>query len=828
MTTPRGAYCRVLTAQAYAQNGGAPGNECLDILSQSRAAHTGLSNAAFWAQATLSLYTPMPEFHAAHCLLADTAAGKYPVSDTSGSSLPTVKWSRVSGSVNAQSCLPDGSPAVHEIKILDSDPAGRQSGLPWAFQTVDLGEWKNDADAAGGGSFGKNRGIGVTVKLGSSDTDDTGDTSADGPPVTPPATASDGSSPGDVRVTVGNIWSVLFPAGSDPVFEQRFPHRDEDGTAHEWVRLHTFAGAQPLSSDAGGAKFLVTFFIIAGRLLVNCGGRSLAADAFVYYAPDPSKSGNGTQYKTLTIASAPVRVTGRAGGGPRWIGLRRIVWGTARMQNALRLQDATVAPASFPGPPTAGEFVAVRYAPALGGDVTVTGQCTSPTLMTYTAVLTSSPGGQEPSGLKQVFFHSPGQDAGGNNSPVDYGGAVTHYRLHLPEPNFSGTGTLFGSRSYCEVTFDSYELDKLAAAAGSVWQRDLAAYAPATFVTGSYLGDSVGNLTTEEGPRILGYWEKPSFEARGFNDNSLTLTLSDASILLHEPAAIIDTSFRPLDLLFPAGADTVYGYHGVQYILGKCISQAAAQALKVFMPQDWYSLTALKVSALVNGEVPTNDLPLFAPPYGKSADEWLADIQAFDFAAFYWAGETAVYGQYDLIVAGLPAHDAYTGQDSGTGLPSAMPLSDTQLTWIVEKAGNTFDTAKDFNDFLLQGRPPGAGDASTQLGVPPVQARARDAVRISQSWQRTKLISGAMFYDPDVAGQLVQTAKRLSAGAKAAERYEATSPFPHPALFWGHKLTFHGGQAANLDGKTLRIVDLVEEGNGNSKATTTLKLVEVI
>ena len=826
MTVPRGAYCKVLAYGPIAGAGSAPGNFGLDILAQSRPVHKGVSNLTFWTQGTLSCYTPTPEFHAAHCLLADTQAGKYPVPDTSASPYPTVLWRRVSGTVNAKAVLPDGNPAVHEIKILDSDPNGAAGGLPWEFQTTDLGAWKGDYESAGAGAFGVNRGVAVTVRLGTPDGAQPTLLSAltDVAVIALGQSAADGSSPGDVRVRVGTIWSVLFPAGGDPCFEKKFSYRDADGTPHEWVRLHTFVGAVPEFRTSGVPGFLVTFFIIAERLMVSVGGHSVAAEAFCYYEPDPKNPGAN---KVLSLASAPVTVTGRAGGGPRWIGIRRLLWGTGRMTNRFTLQDASVAPASFPGTPAGGTFTAIASQPAGGGGAAVTGLMRSPTLLEYTATLTSAPGGREPCALKWILFRSAGSTKGSSGLPVDYGGAVTHYHLHLSEPDFAGAGSIYGSRATCEITFDTYELDKLAAAAGASWQSGLAAYAPASFVTGRDMDDGMGGYTAEEGTRLVGYFEKPELSAGGFNDNKITLTLSDASILLHEPAGFIDPSFQALDFLILGNPAAVYGWQGVQYILGKVINQKVANALVVYLPPDWYPLATLLVTGVGTGQVPSGNTPLFLPPYNGYADEWLKEIQLFDFAALYWAGQVPIYGQFDQIIAGLPVHDAYTAQES-SGLPSALPLTQTQVTWIVAKAESNFDTSKDFNHFVLMGRPPGSDDASTQLGVPIVTASATDGLRVSQSWRRTKLFQGTMFFDPLTAGRLVQKAKTLTGGAKAAERYTATSPFVHPILFWGHKLRFHGGQSANLGGKTLRIVDLVEDGNGSSKAETTLKLVEMI
>ena len=45
------------------------------------------------------------------------------------------------------------------------------------------------------------------------------------------------------------------------------------------------------------------------------------------------------------------------------------------------------------------------------------------------------------------------------------------------------------------------------------------------------------------------------------------------------------------------------------------------------LPQDWYTL--LKVSALVDGQIPAADAPLFPPPYGSwvyELTDWGADL----------------------------------------------------------------------------------------------------------------------------------------------------------------------------------------------------------
>ncbi|MGI4787915.1 MAG: hypothetical protein ACRYFS_03590 [Janthinobacterium lividum] len=810
------------------------GCDVLDILSQSLQAHLAVSNLSFWQQPSLSCYTPSPEFHAAHSLLAETSAGNYYVPDTSASPYPTVLWSRVSGTVNAMAVLPDGFPPVHEIKILDSDPNGAVLGSPWAFQTVDLGAWAGGLGTTSPGQFDESRGIAVTLRLGSSDAPPPTviELLTDVALVALGQSVSDGSSPGDVRVSVGNIWSVLFPVNGDPCFEKRFPYRDKDGTAHEWSRLHTFAGAVPDRSLDSVPQFLVTFLNIAGRLQISVGGHSVVTDAFCYSEPDPKNPQSPSAVKTLRIAPASVQVTGRAGGGPRWIGIRRIQFQIGQFSRVLSLGSNNPADLSVDG---------IGWRNEVGDPgINITVVRPYPTQVYYTAqVRGTGDGGRTCAALKWVRAHADRASAGGSGEYVDYGGAVKLFDESMAEPDFFGGGGTRGSDGSVDLTLDLYELDQIALASGTSWRADLAPYAPVTFVLGQSLGNADGTGYTEvETTRLTGYLEESSDDLRGFNDGEVRRTLRDQWLRLKDPAAFIDTYYAPLSvcLTSPDSSGYIYGWQGIQLILNRAINADAGSSLKVFLPANWYGLAQAVGDPQVLGRLPANDLPLLASPYGKYAGEFIKQIAEMDFAALYPAGNVWIYGHFDLIVANTPVYDVYDGRGSDGNPPTAV-LPDSQLAWVASGIKRVFNSSQDFNRFVVWGDVPGGAgsDAPKNLGAPLLAGEARDFSSIAASWERTKLFQGGQFYEQKQVDQFAQVVLSLTDSAKTAVHLEVEFSFALPEVFWGHKMTLHGFpdiQAADgtgVSGKTFRVYKLTHTGNLTTvKVTTRVTLIEML
>ena len=796
------------------------GANVLDALWQSRDDHEDVSNLVFWDQPTLRVYTPSPDFYAAHSLLVDASTGVFPVPDTSHSPFPTVKWQRTTGTVSARSVLPDGSPPVHELRILDDDPQGAILGTPWAFQTADLGPWAGGYKAKGRGDFEEDRAVAVTLRFGESDAPPSSVLTVltDVAEIALGKTVSDTSSPGDVRVTAGNLWSVLFAAGSDPAFEQRYPYKDKAGAAHEWVRLHTFTGATPNFVRGGAAQWLVTFAIVAGHLAVSVGGHSAATEAYVYSKPDPRRPG---EVQALHIPAGPVRVSGRAGGGPRWIGLRRISWGIGQFSETLGL--GSVAPADL-------SMDLIGWRNVIGDEgLSITAARTAPTTLRYTAQVRGSIDGRTTAALKWVWLHSDRTFAPGSSGYVDYGGAVEPFTETMAEPDFSGGGGTRGSDGSVDLTLDMYELDMIATAAGTDWRADLAPYVPVTFVLGQVRCNADGSGEEElEIARLSGYFERNTDDVSGFHNGKVERGIRDQFLRLKDPGPLIDTSYSPLDLaLTPAPDGQIYGYQAVQMILRQTIGDAAADNLRVYLPSDHYSLGFAKYTPGITGSLPASDLPVLLPPYGKYPAEWLKEIATLDFAALYPAGNVWVYGQFDQIVSGLPAHDIYDGRGvggdlSGTGIP------DTQLAWTASSIRRIFNTSVDYNRWVVWGDVPGGAgtDAPKNLGAPLLTADVRDFAGITASWERAKLFQGGQFYDKSQIQQFIRTVKSLSEGHKAAVHLELTFPFALPEVFWGHKFTLHGfpdiqdSGGSGVDGKTFRVYRMSHTGDMNEGKTT--------
>ena len=858
-------YCRVLASPPAARSTvTAHGNELVDIINQNhKQTHSAVQNLVFWPQPTLACYTPQYFYKAYHSVLAGGNAADFafplnfiPDPDLSASSRGTVTWKQMSGNVQAYASVPDGV-FVSEIKVMQGFAA---TGSFWSFQTTSLGThgWDRGYGTKKPGQTPKNGGVAITIQRGKNDTPV--DSAPPDPPSTP-LTLLSTSTPAevaaqtaaylaasqaqkgvannqlvtaDVRIAVGGIWSVKLPAdGSAPTFDKMIGRAANFGLI--WETLHTFTDVQSQAKTDAGDEYLVTFAAIAGRLIIGVNTSNLEGEGYCYTENDPQ----GNQ-KILHLDAAPVTITGVATGAPIQFGIRHLAWYTlGQYIGQLGLTDSAIGASGSWQIASPSLLSAFGYvAPGSLGFVMEVIQ-PQPTLAYYRCTVTSSLDNREPCALKWVKFTTPRLTTPGTGSPVDYGPAVTKYKEHQPEPDFSGAGNNRGSDAYCNVTFDIYGLNLIDAANTALgnptnWRTALAKYSPVSFVMGNYICDEnnpTAGVTIEEYTRIQGYVDVPELETAGFQDSRLTLTIRDRFMRLKAPAGFIKPGqYTLLETLHPNTPGYIYGWEAVKYILGKAIDQAAASSLRVFLGKDWLPLFNLQQQLIVTGQLPAQDTPLGLPPYCKFASEWLTDIARRDFCALYPAGDIWVYGQYQEIIRNLPTVQVYDGTDSA-GVPISGAMSDTQLRFAISKADSKINTHDDWNSVYIAGRPPGNGGTdNTKFGAPLAPAISTDFPDVYNTWERTVFIDGDVgLWQKESNQQLADHVRIVSGKGVAAMKYSLALSLSVPQLFWGYKVTINGARDIALNGKTLRIIGVETDGNMvKKKATMTLSCVEVI
>lgn len=830
MSTRGTPYCRVKVLEASAQAQVLKhGNERFDLPAANRLSYTYPPATAlspplqYWEMETLNCFTTALEWQAANCVTTyGENATVYPQFNSqylTDTQYNTTTWQVVAGNVNLREEVPDGDPQVVRLKILP----GANVGQTYGIKSTALGSWEGDLGASVGG-FGLNRTVAMLISVGANDVPTGGATSDTGQGV-PAGTNPNGS----IRMVVGSTFSIIIPGdGTAPRFEQRAQAVAANGGVL-WNTLYSFAGASPVVAN-GVATWFVAIVSVGQRVVgyagPNAGIDAIISSGFCYTGIDPNAPPSNGLLTPQNIQPSPVYISGVTGGGSIWFSIRRGIWSpSGQWSNTLEIDDANT-------PPSNANMYWQGYTPPVG-TAGVSFNLTYPgaTQVTYTATVEANSDQRECCAVKWVWFQTSKETTTSAGSYVDYGNAVTEYTLRLPLPDFSGTGGTRGSRGSCMITFDRKGLDIIAAANSTTWQDDIVQYNMAIFVSG-YWDQNTDTPVEEE--RLYGFFQNPAVRTDGFNNQYVTINLLDYWQRLAQPAAFIDSSYIPLSVLDSGELPYLYGWQAIQYLLEKAFDTQTAAALQVYMPTNWLPLTTNAFAALVQ-DLPSADLPLWTPPYGSYCAEFIRQIASYDFAALFFYKSVPYYGQYNLVIANFPTYDIYDGTLSPEFMePNPGTIPSNQIGWTIQKMDYRVDSQNDYNAFRVWGSVPGgigSGQNPQAIGYPLVSAVARDYSRIAPTWERTYLMQGPQFYRPDQAQLLVNQMLAFANQGKDVQHYLATTTIPHPELYWGVSLTFNGFNFVDpeLNGETLRIVDLEEQGDMvNKKVTITLQIVPAI
>jgi hypothetical protein len=291
---------------------------------------------------------------------------------------------------------------------------------------------------------------------------------------------------------------------------------------------------------------------------------------------------------------------------------------------------------------------------------------------------------------------------------------------------------------------------------------------------------------------------------------------------LQKPAAVIDSRFPPLDLLYAikdgsSRANLVlYGSECVAEILSRSLGSSEGAMLNGggtelvvrrgafvplryvrFFPSSHYPLLDsgsdgagyFSVMAGATGKPPTTDGFLFPPPFGEDALSWINKIAAYDHAVFFygWPGDTErfetwpvpCYGRINNFTAGAPTRWIYDADYVGGDLGNLLLAAQTETR-----------PEQKINRALVWGNPANqqAPAFLPALMVGEARLPSSDPNSADYSWERTEILK------EDIAG--VPGAAQGIANGVISQLSGVTMQFPdvtvrgNPLWFWGDKVQF--------------------------------------
>lgn len=289
--------------------------------------------------------------------------------------------------------------------------------------------------------------------------------------------------------------------------------------------------------------------------------------------------------------------------------------------------------------------------------------------------------------------------------------------------------------------------------------------------------------------RLIGFITAESPESGQFGDYSGTLQCRDFSVLLQAPAGLIDGRYAPLDFLLHEkladGDRTLYGWEAVQDILAKALHPDIAATLVHEFPANHYDLLTHRMLL----DPPSGGF-FYPPPFGSDARQWIQQLCDRDFAVFFFAATVADattvvphYSNYYSHLEGAPTLTAYDARYVGVGTDD-----------LLLGAGWQHDPRADINRVIAQGAPPGQmglGGLMPALGAFSAEARIESGSPISEqniadTWERTKLLTGAQYWLPHVARVVSVNFLRLLRGIDM--RAVRLTVRGNPYLWWGWKV----------------------------------------
>ncbi len=439
-------------------------------------------------------------------------------------------------------------------------------------------------------------------------------------------------------------------------------------------------------------------------------------------------------------------------------------------------------------------------------------------------------------------------------TPIDLRPAVISAQERVADPSLQAgpDWTVLLDRMnlpYCPYTDD--EGNPTGGVVGNNWPDYVNKYHACRVLCGWY--DETGAL----GPvynRLIGFCMGHAPAVKCYGEWTDTLTLRDWTARLQKPAAVIEGSYAPLDLLAAEVQDqgrttllnqglqdTFYGVDAIQYILAVALGQDIADSLWAYF--DWanYAQRPLYgVKAFFNP--PNNGGFMWPPKFSASAWEWMQEICKQDFAVFC-AGQATnpngngqivfvpIYGNYYSIVNAMPA----------ISLPDTV--YEPTDTSVMTSADLRQDPEVDYNDFIVYAQPPGA---NVDLGglmpaLPGFSAEARIQTSaalpeqgIDKTWRRTLIEQNPYIFTPQMTSYLAfQSARwRQDIDAQHITLRTATNG-GIPALWWGWKvipkmISAWSDTALNLNNKTLRVMRLTNDWNFRERANEWVTTMGVI
>ncbi|MGD9496373.1 MAG: hypothetical protein AB7Y46_08680 [Armatimonadota bacterium] len=297
--------------------------------------------------------------------------------------------------------------------------------------------------------------------------------------------------------------------------------------------------------------------------------------------------------------------------------------------------------------------------------------------------------------------------------------------------------------------------------------------------------------------RLNGLISAVQLQTDRFGTWPATIIARDPSLLLQEPAGVIDGRFAPLDLLLleklDQGERRLMGWEAVRYILEVALGPDVADSLRAVFPDNQYDLLTHRIML----DPPSGGF-FFPPPFGQDAYRWIMQLAERDFAVFFWRADPNDWSQ---VVPYYANYFAYLKDVPTWELPDAV-YAPGDADHLITGFGWQQEPREDYNRVLVWGAPPGQGSLG---GLMPaldafsaearIETSALPEQAIPNTWERTKVLSGTHYWLPLVARVVAMNLVRLIQGVDV--RTTTIKTRGNPYLWWGFRVRPQMGGAAS-------------------------------
>lgn len=391
---------------------------------------------------------------------------------------------------------------------------------------------------------------------------------------------------------------------------------------------------------------------------------------------------------------------------------------------------------------------------------------------------------------------------------LDFGNAVVEAHLSVRQPRDVAVTRL-------SVELDRQVLEDMSAAAGIDWKDYIQQWSPVQWWEGWH-EDEPGNPNPTGHKRVEGIIRDIRRGSLGFQRDNVVLEIWDwATATMTDPAGKIDASYGPLDWAPEAreahlNGELYYGWQGIKTILQR--ATGLGRLLRALPPPSHYSLVFGYYFR--RGQMPnaSDNMPLWTPPWGSYAMDWVRQIAQYDGMVFFNRGKYFYYVDLEqffhgTVPAGWPqpqTHHCYDWVYIGGGRDEAR----------IENAIEEIQVEKRANESIVSvdvwGMMPGSQLYGIGVKCLDVEAMAPDIGGWTKPDNYTGLETGLMLAGREYATKDICTAvcRKVFSMFSGREPFRARVKMQgQPTWWWGDEVVLHGSQAGQ-DLKRVRIREL--------------------